>query len=117
MLGILDIGPDEGQMASLVGGLGPAGKGPFLSRGQVLNVQVDRGATEALFQQGLNGPGHGSVHDGKQHPAVGLGRERPANLGAGGQDGLRPPFFGLFELYADGGVEDVPVELIPQVLR
>ena len=116
VVGIPKFGPDEGQVAGLMGGFGPAGEGSFLSRGQVLDVQIDSGATEARLEPGLDGPGHGGIHNGEQDPAVGLTRERPAYLGVGRKNGLRVSGFGLIELYSDGCIEGVSVELICQLL-
>ena len=84
VVGVPNIGSDEGQVAGLVGGFGPAGIRAFPGRSQVLDIQIDRGAAQALFQQGLYRPGHGGVHDGEEDSAVGLIRERPADLGVGG---------------------------------
>ena len=64
VVGVPNFGPDEGQVAGLVGGLGQAGKRAFLGWGQVLDVQIDGGATEARVKPGHDGPGHGGVHAG-----------------------------------------------------
>ena len=64
VVGVPNIGSDEGQVAGLVGGFGPAGIRAFPGRSQVLDIQIDRGAAQALFQQGLYRPSHGGVHAG-----------------------------------------------------
>jgi len=55
VVGVPNFGPDEGQVAGLVGGLGQAGKRAFLGWGQVLDVQIDGGATEARVKPGHDG--------------------------------------------------------------